>query len=280
MRRYVEYLAGLTERHICTIGLGDWCSPEEAPPANDRLLLTACFSRMPQILSESARILGRASDADLFAGLARDVAGAIRAELLPVVGTQTNLSVLLYFGLTEDPAADLGRLLQAVAAAGEHIQCGIFGTKYIVDVLTRHGHFGVAYRMMSKTDYPSYTHMLANGSGTIWERWDGRNSRNHAMFGSIAAWYFKALAGLCIDESEPGFTTVVLRPHFTADVHNLSAWHETPRGRLAVSYDREHLSVTLPPQTVAKLCLDGQAVPLSSGDHAQTFSVDRREVSA
>ena len=278
MRRYVEYLTGATERLICTIGLGDWCSPIEAPSGNDRLLLTACFYRMAQIVSQSARLLGKASDADRFAELARDIAEAIHAELLPIADTQTNLSVLLYFGLTQDVEGDLRRLLKTIDAAGEHIQCGIFGAKYIVDVLTRHGHFDVAYRMMAKTDYPSYTHMLTHGSGTIWERWDGLNSQNHIMFGSIGAWYFKALAGICVDESEPGFTTVVLRPHFTADVRTLSAWHETPRGRLAVSYDREQVSVTLPPHTTAKLYLDGQMMPLAAGDQARSVSVNRQQL--
>ena len=43
------------------------------------------------------------------------------------------------------------------------------------------GHTDVAYRMASQRTQPSYGWWIEQGATTMWERWDGLESRNHTF---------------------------------------------------------------------------------------------------
>ena len=128
--------------------------------------------------------------------------------------------------------------------------------------LTENGRFDVAYEIASQRDYPGWGYMALNGEGTLWEHWSGKFSRNHHMFSDIGAWYFQALAGINIDDDCPGFKHVLLTPHIPEDIHNLTAWHDTPLGRLTVQWNEKELKVEMPEGMTATLTFNGQTIEL------------------
>lgn len=86
---------------------------------------------------------------------------------------------------------------------GAHMDCGLYGTGYIFDVLHAHGQDAVALEVLTETSYPSLGYMLTQGATTLWEAWDGTQhaigkqgtSRNHIMFGGGAARYILSAVG-------------------------------------------------------------------------------------
>lgn len=264
MARYLDFLERNTEGYISRYGLGDWCPPFEAEECPAEVLLTGYFYRMAGQMAQFAGLLDREEDQTRYQALAQRVRNAFEREFLgKVPDSQTYLSALLYFGLAPDPEETTRRLAALVDAAQGHLLCGIFGAKFILNALTENGRFDVAYRIASGRDYPSWGYMAEAGEGTLWETWRGRSSRNHHMFSEIGAWYFKALAGFNIDEEAPGFRHVRLTPHIPEDISRFNAWHDTPLGRLALSWDEDWLRVTLPQGMTASLAYGGATIHLT-----------------
>lgn len=54
-----------------------------------------------------------------------------------------------------------------------HLNVGMIGIKYLLPALTAAGYVDIATQVVSQPTYPGYGYMLANGEGTLWERWEG-----------------------------------------------------------------------------------------------------------
>jgi alpha-L-rhamnosidase len=91
---------------------------------------------------------------------------------------------------------------------------------------------------------------------TLWEIWDSpsegpsMNSRNHIMFGSVGAWFYKYLAGirqLAVGEVTSGYQNVLIRPPPTSallyeSVTSVNAslnWGGAGLGTVSVEWSRE-----------------------------------------
>lgn len=155
-------------------------------------------------------------------------------------------SAALYLGMV--PITRVERVARSlihdiVDIQGGHLATGNICTKYILEVLTDTGHADVAMDLASKTTYPSWGYMLANGATTIWERWekasgDGMNSHNHPMLGSITAWFYRALAGLRVDLPVNNCLRFVIQPTLVEGINAASAEIETMAGRASTQWRR------------------------------------------
>lgn len=152
--------------------------------------------------------------------------------------------MLLYFNLTDDREGVTRRLVNEIHEAGDHFYGGIFCNKFLLEALTDAGEFDLAYKVATQRDYPGWFHMLSNGSGTLWEDWEGVSSLNHHMFSPIGAWFYKGIAGIHIEA--PGYKKVRIVPHIPADMKFFRAWHDAPMGRLTVEWKDGKLTVTAP----------------------------------
>ena len=243
MERYVDYMASIAEGHISTLGLGDWCPPKEARPFPTEALLTGISIRVYELMAEIARVTGH--DDAKYLDLAAETRRAFAERFIgKVPDSQSYLSMLLYFHLADDREDVLRRLIGEVRRADGHIQCGIFGAKFLLEALTEAGAFDLAYEIATQRDYPGWYHMLSNGSGTLWEDWAGENSLNHHMFSPIGAWFYKCIAGIHVEK--PGYAKVRIAPHIPADMRFFRAWHDAPLGRLTVEWRDGRLTVTAP----------------------------------
>jgi len=70
------------------------------------------------------------------------------------------------------------------------------------------------------------------------------------MMGSVDGWFYRTLAGIQLDERNPGFGHVVIKPYVPWSLPFVNASVETFRGRLAVEWEQKdnqiHLRVTIP----------------------------------
>jgi alpha-L-rhamnosidase len=176
-------------------------------------------------------------------------------------GSQTSLSCALYQDLVEpaNRARVLGNLVAAVEKTNGHIDTGILGAKYIMNALLENGRADVAYQMTSQKNLPSWGWWIEQGATTLWEQWNGSESRNHIMFGDISAWFYKALAGINLDPAAPAFKHIIIRPNLVAGLTSAKASYDSVRGRIVSDWKikdrRLELTVTIPPNTSASVYL-------------------------
>lgn len=243
MDRYIDYMASVAENGISTIGLGDWCPPKEAKPFPTEALLTGISIHLYEMMVKIAEITGHSGTK--FARLAEETRAAFHREFDGrVPDSQTYLSMLLFFNLTDDREGVAKRLVHEVRQANGHILTGIFGAKFLLQALTDAGEVETAYEIAAQKEYPGWYHMLSNGSGTLWEDWAGENSLNHHMFSPISAWFYRGIAGITI--LEPGYRRVRIAPSIPSEIRFFRAWHDAPMGRLTVEWKDGKLTVTAP----------------------------------
>jgi len=260
-KRYVDYLTSKANNHIVGIGLGDWVPAKTKTPEN--VTSTGYYYRDALIVSRIAGMLGKDNEAVEYAQLAAIIAMAFNREFYDPItatyagGTQTAMSCALYHGLVPEDQRQrvVDNLVLDIKAQGDHLDAGILGTKYLIDALTQNDAAEIVYDFATQEDYPSWGHWLKQGATTLWERWDGKESRNHIMFGHISAWFYQAVAGINPDPNAPGFKRSIIRPQLVDEMEWASAEHETMYGKIACSWrkndDKFEMDILIPSNTSA-----------------------------
>jgi alpha-L-rhamnosidase len=244
---------------------------ESLVPKPQALTGTAFYYYNAHLLSRIAAVLGKRDDAERYTRLARSIREAFNRRFLQPgtgkydTGTQACQAFALYMDLV--PENEREKALQVLVddvlkTHRGHLTTGIFGTKYLLDALTRHGRADVAYTIANQRDFPGWGYMLENGATTLWEHWafsDNTYSHNHPMFGSVSEWFFKGLAGIQPDPDAVGFDRVIIRPNPVAALTHAEAEYQSIRGAISSSWRKEAgkltLRVSVPPNTTATVYL-------------------------
>ena len=261
LKRYEDYLTSTAKGGIVDIGLNDWAPYKTSTPTD--ITSTAYYYRDAQIVALAADLTGNDADARKYSDLAASIKQAFNEKFyhpdtgLYGNGSQTSLSCALYQGLV-DPANKgrvLSNLVTAVEKTNGHIDTGILGAKYLLNALLENGRADVAYRIVSQKDLPSWGWWIEQGATTLWEQWNGTESRNHIMFGDISAWFYKALAGINLDPMAPAFKHFIIKPNPVGGLTSAEASYDSVRGRIVsdwrIADGRLDLKVTIPANTTA-----------------------------
>ena len=281
---------------------GDWTAPGlnvREWMGRGKWIATAYFANSSGILAAIADLLGETADAEKYRALRKRIVTAYRNVLTDGQGTlkkefQTAYVLPLHFGMTEGRetetmAANLSRLIDE---AGGHLATGFPGTPYLLFALSDNGRVDDAYRLLMKTDAPSWLYMVVAGGTTIWERWDalrpdgtvntadltdetkesngGMVSFNHYAAGAVGDWFYRRIAGL--EAIEGGYRTFRVAPVVGGGLTSARGSVETPYGRASsewtVSGERMTLRVEVPVSTSCEVTLpDGAHHVVGSGTH-------------
>ncbi len=255
---------------IITDGLSDH---ESLAPIPTSEMVTPLYYQSAVMMSELAVIMGRKEDADKYEKLSGEIKEAYLEKFLEkekgrfAPYTQGSQSFALYTGLT--PKNEIGdavsELLNNIRDHDGHLTTGIYGTKYLLDVLSGYGYAEIAGKIVSQTGFPGWENMLANGATTLWEHWefsDNTYSHNHPMFGSVSEWFYKWLAGIQADPSAIGFDKIIIRPQFISDVDWVKAHHNSVYGKIMSAWKRDEnsfkLDITVPVNSTAIVYLPAE----------------------
>jgi alpha-L-rhamnosidase len=270
IRRWAEFLHTRADADgiVSFVKYGDWVPTERTP---GDLVSTAYYYLSLDTVARMAEVLGKQAEAAQYRTLADSVAAGFEKRFyhadshLYANGTQTANTLPLAFGIT--PAAERssvrGNLANDIVYyKNTHLGTGILGTKYLLPLLSEEGRPDLAYDLATQTTYPSWGYMIEKGATTLWELWQdvegpSMNSHNHAMFGSVGAWFYTSLAGIHVDARNPGYERIRIQPEMVRDLRYASGAIDTVRGRVATSWDRApghtHLEVTIPPGSTAEI---------------------------
>ncbi|HVO72123.1 MAG TPA: family 78 glycoside hydrolase catalytic domain [Aggregatilineaceae bacterium] len=263
MKRWVDYLATRAPDHIIEYSYyGDWAPPITESLRNSlgssaiardtpgKLVSTAFYAYSTTLFAQIAQVLGREDDAVAF----RERAAAIREAFNDHFWDDTQggygsnnqacNSLALYMGLVPEQRKTrvLANLVRDVEEHDCHLTTGNLCTKYIMEVLTEAGYADLAFALATQTAYPSWGYMLSHDATTMWERWEqatgrGMNSHNHAMYGSVGAWFYRALAGIQTRADGPGFGRFSIHPYVPAGMKYARASLITIRGLVESAWE-------------------------------------------
>ncbi|MDG2532138.1 family 78 glycoside hydrolase catalytic domain [Sphingomonas sp. HITSZ_GF] len=266
-QRLVDYTATVFKapdyRH--TSGLSEWSAPGPLDifASNNGgidAITTAYFFHEADLLARSSAVIGNRADANRYAALAADIRRAYNARYWDAAngwyrtlndkgatkGPTLSQNILpLAFGMVPDGAEQ--KVADTIAADVEArgLRAGVFGTRYLLEILSDHGHADLAYKVATRTDEPSWGFWLKSGHGTMLEAWSlNARSRDHHYFGSIADWMRQRLAGL--RPGAPGYRIVQVRPEIPDGLASASATMATPQGEARAGWqvDKGRLTLT------------------------------------
>ncbi|RYX85100.1 hypothetical protein EON83_07585 [bacterium] len=283
LARYVDYATTRSKDGIIEYGLGDWLPAKTQTPA--AVTSTAYYYVDSMLIAKMAQMLGKTDDAKKYSDQAARIKTAFNAKFFnPQTGQYANgsltaLSCAVYQGLVEPQykAKVIDNLVAEVKKQGYHMDVGILGAKYLLTVLADNGHADVAYQILQQKTFPSYGNWIERGATTLWEEWNGNQSRNHVMFGDVSAWFYKYLAG--INYAAPGFQKIVIKPHVLGDLTYARGTYDSASGRIVSHWKKSatglQLDVTIPANTTAmiyvpatdqsKVTEGGKAIAKSTG---------------
>ncbi|MDT8431738.1 MAG: glycoside hydrolase family 78 protein [Bacteroidales bacterium] len=273
-KAWVEYMRSNTEDDGLYIydrdgwgGYADWIAVVESPK---QPISAAYYYYSTSLLARFAEILGYTADHAEYTGLADTIREAFQdryfdpEEAVYEGGTQTALLLPVNFSLTpaEQKAAVVANLEEDVVQRGYHPSTGFLGTKYLLPTLSDFGYHETAWKTAISEEYPSWGYMAVNGATSMWELWnsdteppDRMNSRNHFALGSIGEWFYSHLAGIRIDEEQPGFKHSIIAPMPASGLDWAEGKIETPYGTLKSAWKKADglftLEVRIPANTTA-----------------------------
>ena len=282
MKAWVDYMkiqAG--DRALWQSGFhfGDWLafnttrSDYPGATTDKGLIATAFFAHSTQLLQKTAEVLGKKEDAEDYKILFSRIKEAFQKEYVTPNGrvlsnTQTAYALALGFNLLPDSliSAAASYLADDVRSF-KHITTGFVGTPLICHVLSNNGYLDLAYMLLNRKEYPSWLYPITMGATTIWERWDGQkpdgsfqdagmNSLNHYAYGAIGDWLVRVVAGIEIDEQNPGYKHILIHPRPGGGLIRAEAGLKTMYGDLRSAWtvqDMFRLSVQIPCNTTASI---------------------------
>jgi hypothetical protein len=170
-------------------------------------------------------------------------------------------AVALQFELVPpEHVSDVQRaFLDICTAAGNRIQAGEIGLKYIWNTLDDLGRPDIVLEMARQEEHPSYMRFIRRGETTLNEFWqDACRSKCHDMLGTIYEWCYEAVLGLK-PETE-AYRTWTVKPPLKSEFTHVVGSMDCPYGLIEIEYRRDEadvvtMKITVPTSTTGLLLL-------------------------
>ncbi len=274
---------------------GDWLGLDAKPGSykgatDEALIATAYFAYSTGIVIRAGKVLGR--DVSEFEDLRQNILSAFNTAFIKngrlICQTQTAHALTIFFSLADDLQPFGDRLAELVLENKNRLTTGFVGTPYLLHALTMTGHHSLAYTLLLQENFPSWLYSVNHGATTIWEHWDGindkgelwsadMNSFNHYAYGAVGDWMYEVMAGIRIDEANPGFRHILFKPVTDPRIDHVSASVDTRHGVVSSEWRRNGGSVTytftVPEGCTADIFIDGEEKQVPSGTHTLEKSI-------
>lgn len=203
--KYIEYLeTKANDEGLFEFGLGDWCpvgGTIKAPlVVTDSIIVYEFLNTAAFIFSS----IGQDDRVSYAFSLASRLRKAIRRYLIDgyrVVGEcQACQAMALYYGIFDRDTREYRKafeaLLDMIDEKGGHMDCGTLGSRVLFRLLAENGNADLAFKMITRTDEPSFGNWIYKGATSMWEGFGDNMSKNHHFYGDIAAFFQEYIAGL------------------------------------------------------------------------------------
>jgi alpha-L-rhamnosidase len=285
MKRYLEYLHQLAttdekpeEPYIINdfdsywYSLGEWCSPGRTDCPNHAVVNTFYYYYDAHLMSQIAELLGYKEDSGRFKALSDTVRDEFNRKFFnpetALYGSDSTYQTYQLLALAGNITPETHRILvlktitDDIKERNNHLNTGIIGTKYLWQVLPEAGCNDLAYALATQETYPSYGYWIRNNCTTFLEKWDGADSHNHQMFGTITEYLYRYLAGIhspASGKTSLAYKHIHLQPYMPDGLDEVEAKLNTLSGEI-ISQWKTHsggyqYNVTIPANTTATVIL-------------------------
>lgn len=262
MMSYLEYIAARrNEDGLVNVGLGDWTPVGKvwndgflSPIAlTDSIMVYDMCSKAEKMF----RAVGNGLDALYASALGKEIKEAIRKNLIDF-GTmtaagycQTSQAMAIYYGIFEtgELYAAQKRLLEIIHADGDSMNVGYLGARVLFHVLSDMGESELAFRMITKKDFPSYGYLVEMGLTSLPEKFRDKAenclSLNHHFYGDINNWFLRSILGINVNPTGDDPNRILIKPEFISSLDCACGEYEAPAGKLRVSWNRDGETIRL-----------------------------------
>ncbi|WP_409345575.1 family 78 glycoside hydrolase catalytic domain [Paenibacillus sp. MBLB4367] len=196
------------------------------------------------LMAEIAGILGYESEAEQMTARSAFMTGAIQSHLYDTENKrfrdsygvesshQGTNAVAMHYGFV--PQADMEALLDRIE--GQGLETKTLLSLNLLHVLFRNGRAEAGYRLLTKTDFPSWGYMIRQGSRTIWEGFRDIESHCHAWNAYPARMMVEYVAGIRTEET--GWTHIGIKPFVPSDLDYAEGRVTTLRGNVSAAWEK------------------------------------------
>jgi alpha-L-rhamnosidase len=238
MTFFMDNLQKIAKGNIIYQGIGSLFAPGRIMPLETpkEFTSTVLYYFCSDVMSRMARITNRKQDAEKYASFALQIKSSFNNKFYNNVdktyrGQEKNI-LALAFGLVgeNDEKAVADNLNQEILIRNKgHISTGVFGSRYIYEILGKFGYGETVQNMFALKTFPGFGYMFSRGANTFWENWGEQTfedrkvpgderSKNHPFQAGFGAWFFNGIAGIKPDPENPGFKHIILQPEIIGDL--------------------------------------------------------------
>ena len=289
--RYLRYAdRKRKENGLVEYGLGDWCPAGQREKAPREYINSVAAVKLAANAKRIFDLVGREADAAYAERLRSELVEAIRAKYVvkgvACEGTLLSQSIGIYYGIftDEEYSAAFRRLVEAAHENGDFIDVGILGARVLFRVLSDGGEAELAYKLITRPEYPSYGHMIEAGHTALPENFELRTDGDmggsgcHHMFGDIKGWFIAAVAGLSWQGPADGGFSLKIAPSFIEKLTFAKGIFDSPEGPVTVEWNRQtdgsiRLQVSAPEGVQVRTALPARWSPVGELPEAREYDV-------
>ncbi len=277
MMRYINYVSLNRDRDgLVKLGLGDWKPAARLPGTGHQATVEFTDTAMCVDLCRKAaamfEVIGMKAQAAFASAIADELRTALRKKFFDPATVsfrdrcQTTQAVGIAYDIfdeAEKPEA-FKELVRLIENDDEFIDCGMVGLRVIFDVLSEFGRTDLAYKMITRPEFPSWGNWVKNGATSMWEAHlppeKFPDSMNHHLHSHIMGWFIRHLVGININPYGDSPAEVRFAPKFIDALDNAKASVNTVNGDVSAEWHRDGedilYTVTVPEGVKAELCLE------------------------
>jgi len=260
MKKYVNYLKGMSDNNILSHGLGDWFdlgpkTPGEAQLTPKAVTATSIYYYDTKLLGKMAGLLGENEDAHFYSEMAEEIRNEFNTKFFNPVskvystGSQTAYSMPLFFGMADSDIRKevVENLIKSIKENGKALTAGDIGYRYLLRVLEQEGQSQLIYEMNSRTDVPGYGYQLSKGATSLTESWAALKyvSNNHMMLGHLMEWFYSGIGGIRQVNDSVSYNNILIEPEIVGDLTWADAKTNTVYGEVSSSWKIEDNTLTM-----------------------------------
>lgn len=285
MVKWIEYIKNTSTKAYLWLGgthFGDWVGLDAKQgsykgASREDFIASAFYYHSVSLVIKTGNALEK--NVDKYIKLLELIKAAFNKEFLYCY-TQTEYVLKLHFNLSQNITEDIQSLVSLIKNNGNAMTTGFVGTPYLLHVLVNFGYPSLAFDLLLREDYPSWLYSVNHGATTIWEHWDGvledgsfwdpeMNSFNHYAYGAIGDWLYEKVGGITVDENNPGFGKVTIKPYTDSRLKWFNTRLKTRHGNIQSKwiYQGEYIRYSFSFDMPAEVILGEQRYLLDKGKY-------------
>lgn len=284
--KYILWAEGTrNEKGLIKHGLGDWCPIG----GNDNIKASKEFTGNVNFLDTLKKaififdVLGKEEEKAYCERLYSEIRASVRREfideksLIADTCCQTSQAMAIYFDVfnNDEKVEAFGILLDMIHKNGDFIDFGILGARIMFHLLSDYGEYDLAYKMITRKEWPSYGHFIEQGLTSLPESFfpdfSECDSLNHHFFGDIANWFISKVAGIRYNTDGKSFDKVIIEPCFISSLTSASASLVTTCGKISVSWEKRdektYIKVDADERLKVAVSAYGKSIGQGSGEY-------------